>query len=79
MTYDFKLADIVKTGTCHFHCYRQGYLYYRVSSSRTDIADHLFTINISDCDKATFDSTLPAITLLRYIRKAMNDGSLVPL
>jgi len=75
MKYEFTIKDIVKDqNIARFHSYRKGYLYYTVIY---DTVSYKFPIPLSDCGDATFDREISAITLMRYIRQAMEDGTLV--
>jgi hypothetical protein len=68
------ITEIVKNNIATFSFYRQGFLYYTVSISGER---YLFPIEIADLGTATVSQTEKAITLMRYIRKAKDDGSFV--
>lgn len=71
---ELSLGEIVKQRIAWFSFYRQGYLYYNLQ-----IADvvYVFPIPIDDLGGATVSEKEKAITLMRYIRKALEDGTLV--
>ena len=68
------ITEIVKNNIATFSFYRQGFLYYTVSIGGER---YLFPIEIADLGTATVSQTEKAITLMRYIRKAKDDGSFV--
>lgn len=54
-----------------------GVLYYKVETKN---GSYMFPIDMNDKEDvgtATFDASLKAITLMRYIRKAINNNSLI--
>lgn len=62
-----------------FSFYRQGYLYYRivVKHGHDDERPYIFPIEIADLETATLSHREKPITLMRYIRKALEAGSFV--
>lgn len=58
----------------HFEYYRHQHIYYRVETSEGDFT---FPIPLEDVQDATVSAIEKAITLMRYIRKAMEDGTLI--
>lgn len=66
-----------------FSFYRQGYLYYTVDvaieeeSGEMVCKTYVFPIEVSDLQTATVSKTEKPITLMRYIRKALADGTFV--
>ncbi len=74
-----KMLDIIKGNKARFNMYRNGMLYYDVVKPSgeaicnfpVDITDH------RDIGSATFCDEHKAITLMRYIRKAMERETLV--
>ena len=72
-----KITDFVsKTNTCRFAFYRQKMLYYSVSSVEDD-KSYVFPIPVEDLGEASINSTEKSILLMRYIRKAIEDKTLV--
>jgi hypothetical protein len=69
-----QLKEVVKNNTVTFSHYRSGFLYYTVSVNKIT---YLFPVPISDTGEATFSNTEKAMLMMRYIRKAMKDGSFV--
>lgn len=71
------IKDIVKGNHVRFLRYRQGVMYYCVTVPGA--ADELmFPVPIADVGDATLEAQEKAIMLMRYIRRAMQDGTLVP-
>ena len=73
-----KITDFVKDkiNTVVFTRYRAGHLYYKVERSGTrEIYE--FPVPVEDLQQATVHASMRAIELMRYIRQAINDGTLV--
>jgi hypothetical protein len=68
------LLEIVKDNTASFQFYRQGYLYYTITVKGTS---YVFPIEMTDLGTATLNAEEKAITLMRYIRKALEAESFV--
>lgn len=68
------LKEIVKDNICYLSKYRKGFLYYE-----TEVGDtrYIFPIPVDDTGDATFDYSIKSITLMRYIRKALKEGSFI--
>lgn len=71
------LTEVVRDeNKAEFEFYRQGNVYYRVS-----IADKpgwwIFPINLEDVAQGTLHREMKAITLMRWIRKSLADGTFV--
>jgi len=64
----FTIKEIVKDNIAEFSFYRQNYLYYKI---KLNDDWYEFPIEIEDLGTATLDSPMRAITLMRYIRKAI--------
>lgn len=76
------IASIVKGNMAKFSFYRDGMLYYHVIDSTTNTPRWLFPVNImdkNDIGNATFPSDIKAITLMRYIRKAIESETIIEL
>lgn len=69
------IKDIVKDNTVYFVFYRQGHMYYGVN---VDDQKLVFPVPLEDVKDASLFAEEKAITYMRYIRKAMTDGTLVP-
>lgn len=57
-----------------------GVLYYRVNNDRGELYE--FPVDMNDRDDVgttTFDASIKAVTLMRYIRKAIKTGQLIKL
>jgi hypothetical protein len=66
------IKDIVKDNTVSFSRYRKGYLYYTVSH---DGETYEFPVDLDDVGDADFNATEKAMLLMRYIRKAREQGT----
>ena len=71
------IVDIVKDNTVRFVRYRQGVAYYGVSVPAE--GDFMFPVPLTDIGDATLELEDKAILFMRYIRRAMGEGSFVPL
>jgi len=78
------IKDLVKDNTATFDSYRCGTFYYTIpylNENTNDISDTLrlyqFPIPVDDLGNATLNKTEKAIHLMRYIRKAMEEKTLV--
>lgn len=73
-----KVTDFVmNSNLTRFHYYREGYMYYIVHD--TGGQTYMFPISIEDVKGATLNSVHRAIELMRWIRKAIEDGTMVSL
>ena len=68
------IKDIVKDNTATFHHYRKGIVYYTVTVQATG---YIFPVPLDDVGDATLEASDKAIMFMRYIRKAINEGSFV--
>ncbi len=80
------LKTLLKDNTVSFSRYRKGYLYYTIAEpsqhnpldlAYLPTATYEFPVPIEDCGDATFPATDKAITFMRYIRKAREEGTFV--
>jgi len=71
------IKDIVKDNHVRFLRYRNGVMYYSVSAAGKT-SEFTFPIPLSDVGNATLDAQDKAIIFMRYIRKAMAEGTFVP-
>jgi hypothetical protein len=72
------IKEIVKDNQVNFLRYRQGVMYYTVRVPGNQ-ADHMFPVPLSDIGDATLHCQDKAIMFMRYIRKALDEGTLVPV
>jgi len=71
-----KITDYVYKGnTAEFSHFRAGYLYYTVSPKEGPL--RLFPVPVEDLAGATVTRVEKAMTMMRYIRKAIEDGTLI--
>lgn len=68
------IKDIVKDQRAWFLFYRNDVLYYGVMYQAEQ---YMFPVPIDDLGTATLEATHKAITLMRYIRKALEAGTFV--
>ena len=63
----------------NFNFYRQGYIYYRivVKHEYDDERPYIFPVEVNDLGTATLNHREKPITMMRYIRKALENGSFV--
>lgn len=76
------IKELIKGNFVKFDSYRQGNFYYKIIKSeqtalRGESIAYLFTVPIDDIGTATLLSEDKAITFMRWIRKAINDNTLV--
>ncbi len=74
------MLEIIKGNTARFSFYREGKLYYEVI--KDDKPTWIFPVNIEDkgdIGKGTFCAEHKAITLMRYIRKAIESEDILRL
>jgi len=57
--------------------YRQGIAYY-VVNVRNEDTDYMFPVPLDDVGDATLEAEDKALIFMRYIRKALEDGTFVP-
>jgi hypothetical protein len=68
------IKDIVKHNTAVFSFLRAGYAYYNVT---VDGVVYEFPVSLEDIGTASLFAEMKAITLMRYIRKALEDQTFV--
>ncbi len=69
-----KIKDIVKNNVARFSFYRAGNAFYEVE---VDGTKYKFPVSLEDLGTATLLAEHKAITLMRYIRKAIEDKTFV--
>jgi hypothetical protein len=72
--HDLKIKDIVKNNIARFSFYRAGYAFYEVEVAGRK---YKFPVSLEDLGTATLLAEHKAITLMRYIRKALEDKTFV--
>lgn len=68
------IKQIVKDNTATFSFYRTGNMFYNVT---VDGIIYQFPVSLDDIGGASLFAHEKAITLMRYIRKALADGTFV--
>ncbi len=71
---ELKIKDIVKDNKAHFSFYRSGNMFYRVTVNGER---WMFPVSLEDIGGASLFAEMKAITLMRYIRKALGDKTFV--
>lgn len=71
---EFKIKDIVKNNTTHFSFLRGENAYYTVTVHGTK---YVYPVNLKDLNGASIFAEMKAITMMRYIRKALADNTFV--
>jgi len=76
------IKELIKGNFVKFDSYRQGNFYYKIIKSeqtalQVESIAYLFTVPVDDIGTATLLSEDKAITFMRWIRKAINDKTLV--
>ena len=74
MSSTLKIIEIVKNNVARFSFYRAGYAFYEVE---VDGTRYKFPVSLEDLGTATLLAEHKAITLMRYIRKALEDKTFV--
>ena len=69
------IKDVVKNNKVYFLFYRQQHMYYGVDVEGQKL---MFPVPLEDVMDATLFAEEKAITYMRYIRKAIDGGTLVP-
>ena len=70
------IAQIVKGTTAEFSHYKEDKLFYTVDVEEFRYEFPIDITNKADIGDTTLDRTYKAITLMRYIRKAISDGKI---
>jgi hypothetical protein len=68
------IKQIVKDNMARFSFYRMGNMFYTVD---VEGQRYQFPVSLEDIGGATLTAEFKAITLMRYIRKALADGTFV--
>lgn len=68
------IKDIVKDNRVRILRYRKGVIYYSVTVKDVD---YMFPVPLDDIGDATLEAEDKAIFFMRYIRKALEEGSFV--
>jgi hypothetical protein len=71
---EFNIKDIVKNNLTHFSFLRCENAYYTVTVNGTK---YVYPVHLKDLAGASIFAEMKAITMMRYIRKALEDGTFV--
>jgi len=82
-----EIKNLIKDNYVRFDSYRQGYFYYNLekivdnenSQTGQSIEKYQFVVPIGDIGTATLLSQDKAITFMRWIRKAIQDNTLIKI
>jgi hypothetical protein len=74
-----KIKDIVKNNVARFSFYRAGHAFYEHAFYEVEVdgTRYKFPVSLEDLGTATSLAEHKAITLMRYIRKALDDKTFV--
>ncbi len=68
------IKQIVRENVVHFARYRQGFAYYQVRVG-PEAVTYTFPVPLEDIGDATLLATDRAVVFMRYIRRALEDGT----
>lgn len=71
---NLNIKDLIKDNVVTINRYRAQHIYYDIAYNRKQ---YTFPVPLEDIQEATLNHTEKAITLMRYIRKAINNGTFV--
>jgi len=76
---EYDIKELVKDNVVRFDSYRQGFFYYNLyNPNKTPNGEtYQFPVPIDDIGTATMLAHDRAITYMRWIRKAINDKTLI--
>ncbi len=69
------IKTIIKGNHVNFLRYRKGFFYYGVA---LEGVTYSFPVPVDDIGDATLEASDGAMMFMRYIRKALEDGTFVP-
>ncbi len=72
-----ELKELIKDNPVHFASYRQGFFYYIVVTGTSKV--YQFPVPLDDIGTATMLANDKAITYMRWIRKAIEDKTLIQI
>lgn len=68
------LTELIKGNTATIDRYRAQHIYYNIAHEGVT---YTFPVPLEDVQEATLNQTEKAITLMRYIRKSLNDNTFI--
>jgi hypothetical protein len=71
---DINIKDLVKNNNAEFDSMRNGYAYYTIIYNDKN---YKFPVDLVDVGNAELKRTEKAITMMRFIRKALDGGQFV--
>ena len=71
---NINITDLIKNNTAEMDRYRAQHIYYVIAYKRKLYS---FPVPLEDIQDATLNSSEKAITMMRYIRMAINNGTFV--
>lgn len=69
------ITQLIKDNHVSFVEYRKGFFYYRIKEPSDNY--HIFPVPLDDIGDATLKFTDKAIYFMRYIRKAIEEGTFI--
>lgn len=70
------IKDLIKNNVVKFDFYRNGYAFYTLKYNNNIYS---FPVELNDLGNASIYAEMKAITMMRYIRKAIENDTLVRL
>lgn len=71
---NINITDLIRDNTVEMERYRAQHIYYNIAYERKLFS---FPVPLEDVQDATLNHSEKAITMMRYIRKAINNGTFV--
>ncbi len=71
---EINIKDLIKNNTVEMDRYRAQHIYYQIAHERKLYS---FPVPLEDVQEATLNHSEKAITMMRYIRKAINNGTFI--
>jgi hypothetical protein len=68
------IKSLIKNNTVQIDRYRHQHIYYKITFMGKE---YTFPVPLEDVQDATLNSEEKAITMMRYIRKALDEGTFV--
>lgn len=74
-----KITDfVVKDNVCYFDSFRAGVFYYNIYKVNSDIS-YQFQVPIEDISGATLKAEEKSVFMMRWIRKSIEDKTLIKM
>ena len=73
---DIKIKDVIKDGIAKFHYMQNRVMWYKIENEKDVYIFPVDLNNTEDIGEARFEPEYKAITLMRYLRKAIIDKTI---